>query len=270
MKLNIKDKISSKDIELSKAMITISDDLIIIESELDGTDEEILNKINRNILFVNEQLGIKKTNKITQRKKSPLPSDKSVFKKPRKLKEYSVEESLQKEREFKSKNLLPEIKSKYHNIKMENKSNSIKKDIGVFNKYEYLAKRDGSPNYLNKQNKSLTVKKENNMLQSPRENRSSYTDNTQKNRINKIEEMAMTDDEDKIMEVELEYDYETTNNYNFEILKKREKQLEKINRRVLQNIQENDQIYSKKLGDMEFTLEHNQTKLRALIKVKLV
>jgi hypothetical protein len=65
------------------------------------------------------------------------------------------------------------------------------------------------------------------------------------------------------------YDYEKTNNTNYDILKKREKQLEKINRRVLQNIQENEQIYGKKIEDMELTLEHNQIKLRSLLKVLL-
>ncbi len=71
------------------------------------------------------------------------------------------------------------------------------------------------------------------------------------------------------MQAELEYDYEKTNNTNYDILKKREKQLEKINRRVLQNIQENEQIYGKKIEDMELTLEHNQIKLRSLLKVLL-
>jgi hypothetical protein len=148
---------------------------------------------------------------------------------------------------------------------VENKYNSIKKDVGVFNKYEYLAKRDGSPNLLHKNNKSLTVKKEN-RIQGIRENRSSSNNANQK-RLNKIEDSVITDDEDKLMQVELEYDYEKTNNTNYEILLKREKQLEKINRRVLQNIQENEQIYNKKIEDMELTLEHNQIKLRALLKV---
>jgi hypothetical protein len=264
MKHALKDKINSKDKDLSKAVNTISDDIIIIESELDGNDDEILNKINRNILFVNEKLGIKKTNMKSERKKSP-PIENVVIKKPRKLKDYSVEESIKKERELKAKNLLPEIKSKYQSIKVENKYNSIKKDVGVFNKYEYLAKRDGSPNLLHINNKSLTVKKEN-RTQGVRENRSSSNNAIQK-RINKIEDSVITDDEDKLMQVELEYDYEKTNNTNYEILLKREKQLEKINRRVLQNIQENEQIYNKKIEDMELTLEHNQIKFRALLKV---
>jgi len=251
---------------LSKAINTISDDLIIIESELDGNDDEILNKINRNILFVNEQLGIKKTNIKSKRNKSP-PVENVVIKKPRKLKDYSVEESLKKERELKAKNLLPEIKSKYQSIKVENKYNSIKKDVGVFNKYEYLVRREGSPNLLHKNNKSLTVKKEN-RTQGISENRSSSNDAIQK-RLNKIEDSVITDDEDKLMQAELEYDYEKTNNTNYDILKKREKQLEKINRRVLQNIQENEQIYGKKIEDMELTLEHNQIKLRSLLKVLL-
>lgn len=269
MKHVLKERDRFKDKDTAAAITTISDDLLILESELDGNDDEVLNKINRNILFVNEYLGIKKNTVKNKPKKSPSPEN-NIVKKQKKLKEFSVEESLARERELRAKNLLPEIKSKYQSINKEIKTNRLKKDIGVFNKYEYLSKRENSlsPNYMERQYKPLIVKKE------QKGSSLKVGNNNMLKNINHIinkkhgDDSMLSEDEDKLMEAEIEYDYETTSNRNYEILLKREKQLEKINKRVLQNIQENEGIYSKKIEVMELTLKHNQEKLIDLQKVE--
>ena len=74
-------------------------------------------------------------------------------------------------------------------------------------------------------------------------------------------------DDDILIEPDLNYDHETTTDTNFEMLKKRKDKLEKINKRIIQNIKENENIYAKKIEEMELTINHNQIKLKTLKKV---
>ena len=246
------------DHEIMNTIKTIQDDLFIIETELADNNEELLDKINRNILYIKESLGVKKIKKI-KTNKTDCHENKE---KSRKLKEFSVEESLAKEKLVKANVLLPKIKSKFQSI---NKGGSInfvklKKNVGIFNEYEYLRHSSPSEN-IQKHKIPLTVKKQ--------QTKFNYIDSDSGSMEvkSKYKSDDSGTDDDILIEPDLNYDHETTTDTNFEMLKKRKDKLEKINKRIIQNIKENENIYAKKIEEMELTINHNQIKLKTLKKV---
>jgi hypothetical protein len=263
--LREKDRLRNKDI--AAAIISITDDLHVIDSELVGEDEEVIDKINRDILFINESMGIRKPI-VKKKKKSASPEPKST--KQRKLKEFSVEDSIAKEKEKKANGLLPKIQPKVY-INKEKKGDSIKKDVGMFNNYEYLAHRENSPipHFMLKKYKPLTVKKETKKV-SYKEIEIKSKSLNKSDKFKSEESMISENEERQLLQAELEYDYETTTEKNFELLMKRQKKLEKINKRIMYNLEENENIYSKKIDEMEMTIDHNENRLKNLHKVLIL
>lgn len=264
-KIKLKDKEKINEIESETNIKTIIDLFFIIDNELAGNDEEVLEKINKNILTIKESFGLK----IEKVKKKSI-SPKIIKNEKRKLKVFSVEDSLAQEKINKNKYILPEIKTvNYKNINSANDNsksmkNPLKKDVGVFNKYEYLSKRQSSPlpHYMQKNNKPQTVEKKH--FSRKIDEFSSRSIEKRPNIKNNVESDLLSEDEERQLEEELRSDFETTNDKNYENLKKRKNKLKQINHRVSQNILENESNYNKKMDEMELTIEHNQQKLKAL------
>ena len=68
-------------------------------------------------------------------------------------------------------------------------------------------------------------------------------------------------------EINLNLDYEATFNSDYLNLEKKEKQLERVNRKMEKNHRETEKLYEKKFKDIQNTIEHNQKKLKIMQQV---
>lgn len=267
--IHLKEKDKQFSRETNEAIKSIADDIHVIESNLNYSDEELMDKINSGFI-VAEELFAKKMHsahpgkKKKKEKKNKSPEKQSSPEK-RKLKVYSVEDSLKREKENKAKGLLPQIKSKVY-LSDSSKSHTIKKEVGIFNNYGYLAHRSGSPipQYMQSKSKQpSTVKKEKIKVDST----TVKSKSTERTSGLKNESFISENEERKMLEEHLNYDYGTTTDKHYELLLKRESNLKKISSGIIDNIEESEQIYAKKIEEMEMTIDHNQERLKSLLKV---
>lgn len=62
-------------------------------------------------------------------------------------------------------------------------------------------------------------------------------------------------------------DYEATFNSDYLNLEKKEKTLERVNRKMDKNYRETEKLFEKKFKDIQNTIEHNQKKLKIMQQV---
>lgn len=65
-------------------------------------------------------------------------------------------------------------------------------------------------------------------------------------------------------------DYEATFNSDYLNLEKKEKQLERVNRKMDKNHRETEKLFEKKFRDIQNTIEHNQKKLKIMQQVNFI